>query len=180
MQQPFRLPYQSHGSYLQGMETKKHYEDMDMEAPESTDPTYKEWKPYYPILIPFLPYARILPTRNGNGFKWAGDLAKRLARILPTRNGNKFLSVVCLSRSRNCRTDPTYKEWKLSFYQLSRCHLIKHGSYLQGMETYKYLWYRVLRALARILPTRNGNQEFLPPLREALGSTDPTYKEWKR
>ena len=79
--------------------------------------------------------ARILPTRNGNARCNRSPRSYEFARILPTRNGNamekkhyrvldqkhgSYLQGMETRRKRSCsiclriRTDPTYKEWKLS------------------------------------------------------------------
>ena len=57
----------------------------------------------------------------------------------------------------------------------------RHGSYLQGMETYFPLVPQFQYSKrTRILPTRNGNI-LIPIAKYSLHSlyTDPTYKEWK-
>ena len=57
-------------------------------------------------------------------------------------------------------TDPTYKEWKplviVFFFGIKVIR--RHGSYLQGMETFLLL---------------------VGLMQKALPCTDPTYKEWK-
>ena len=55
-----------------------------------------------------------------------------------------------------CCTDPTYKEWKRNNGKLF-----------------------VANGLARILPTRNGNEVTMGLKNDRWISTDPTYKEWK-
>ena len=56
-------------------------------------------------------------------------------------------------------TDPTYKEWKRREFEVILIYLYKHGSYLQGMETFCGF---------------SGSRELL-----FSQCTDPTYKEWK-
>ena len=101
-------------------------------------------------------HTRILPTRNGNGFRSDWDGYQRLTRILPTRNGNHLRPHQHLSPYPH--TDPTYKEWKLfSVFML----LI--GALLYTDPTYKEWKLKVFGAIfyagwsTRILPTRNGN-----------------------
>ena len=100
-----------HGSYLQGMETRKpirHRRPNRCTDPTykewklppflilhttigGTDPTYKEWKPAKYISNTNSAMARILPTRNGNkGGALRRPFCLGFARILPTRNGNKL------------------------------------------------------------------------------------------
>ena len=78
------------------------------------------------------------------------------ARILPTRNGNGFVTSFVVSTA-FC-TDPTYKEWKLVSNTMYTFGARTHGSYLQGMETAaRSVLAKIIDNLARILPTRNGN-----------------------
>ena len=102
-----------------------------------------------------------------------------MTRILPTRNGNSKPYAVRLALDTD--TDPTYKEWKpFSLFPNMRgqsptrilptrngnrfirfptkVEERKHGSYLQGMETF---------APCRSIVQRRAT------------NTDPTYKEWK-
>ena len=57
-------------------------------------------------------------------------------RILPTRNGNRLGGLE------------------------SANSIVAHGSYLQGMETWRYRWKQRIQKATRILPTRNGNITF--------------------
>ena len=101
----------------------------------STDPTYKEWKP-------------------GNSSRMVSS--SFAARILPTRNGNRARRR--MPHPRNTGTDPTYKEWKPLRCATSVSMLLRHGSYLQGMETGAWRMTDPENCdSARILPTRNGN-----------------------
>ena len=59
---------------------------------------------------------------------------------------------------RSTGTDPTYKEWKQGQRDIDRRVSLKHGSYLQGMETLEC-------ASVAFVHRSDG--------------TDPTYKEWK-
>ena len=122
-----------------------------------TDPTYKEWKPQpHPCHLCWGLSARILPTRNGN----AGKLALRRQTEVGTDPTYKEWKLLRLDFGRvfgSC-TDPTYKEWKrpdndFGVYRSEE----RHGSYLQGMETRRNDYLAPSGAIARILPTRNGN-----------------------
>ena len=122
-----------HGSYLQGMETLQRGH-VTWRQPLYTDPTYKEWKP------PTHHHNTPAPKRHGSYLQGMETPLRTPAaatagatRILPTRNGNSNLSQLGVVPQ---YTDPTYKEWKLWLRHTYIMWDKKHGSYLQGMETF--------------------------------------------
>ena len=146
----------------------------------STDPTYKEWKlsEHGTIQWPNNPYARILPTRNGNeicsihtsstisphgsylqgmetGYDPKGGMYG-FGGTDPTYKEWKQFALTLKNLFQN-RTDPTYKEWKPEMKLEIFSKAEQHGSYLQGMETQMFQVLLSRLACARILPTRNGN-----------------------
>ena len=138
-----------------------------------TDPTYKEWK----------------RKKRGQLFE-----QKVKARILPTRNGNIAGRVtrICVDCARILpNMGKTYVTG------------IRHGSYLQGMETYSRMswtgrlswqhgsYLQGMETLARKEEEKEmrivhgsylQGMETRDYFRELFkeGGTDPTYKEWKR
>ena len=141
-----------------------------------------------------------LPTRNGNKPCWCRPLPLSVVPSLPTRNGNgvpvaerfsrfaRFPAYLQgmetdfslgLRRRRLCRSQPTYKEWKLrdTVYELraETCSQptykewkrkrgtleTSEGSrfpaYLQGMETSYVIENGTRLSMVPSLPTRNGN-----------------------
>ena len=99
-----------------------------------TDPTYKEWKPRYAEIF--------------NGTSENTD---------PTYKEWK-LQMPITERASAGYTDPTYKEWKLGSLVGESEAKMRHGSYLQGMETKGAQGEGEAAIETRILPTRNGNR----------------------
>ena len=147
----------SHGSYLQGMETRFRV------AAASSEQT-----------------ARILPTRNGNYSKLILGFLQFVARILPTRNGNNTVAAI-MGAVR--APHGSYLQGMETVYdiEVSGSFLfLKHGSYLQGMETVSITLQH--KRPIRTDPTYKEWKRLTAgpwPSPSSFMSTDPTYKEWK-
>ena len=165
-----------------------------------TDPTYKEWK----LSICNSHYLIISKRTDPTYKEWKPDetdmYAIKAVGTDPTYKEWKQ-GYGCHLPNAHRGTDPTYKEWKHLRFHSAPYQALKHGSYLQGMETNLPIKLILNGLIARILPTRNGNSSWVIILaistfshgsylqgmetghgsleRAKSRSTDPTYKEWK-
>ena len=84
-----------------------------------------------------------------------------------------------LPAGHGARSQPTYKEWKLSKKKAMRFALLLFPAYLQGMETGSDRNARGRCKEVPSLPTRNGNRTMVRINFFFMSSSQPTYKEWK-
>ena len=125
-----------------------------------TDPTYKEWKLIMPIYLKEpITVTRILPTRNGNPMT-SFDLISALAIHGSYLQGMETRLRAFIEMPGG-GVHGSYLQGMETILELEfRNRSVSHGSYLQGMETPDDGVCAPTKGQTRILPTRNGNDDW--------------------